>query len=263
MQVLGIDIGGTGIKAAPVDLTTGTLAGERVKLPTPRPAVPDVIAGVLRDLAKGFGWTGPIGITFPGVVINGITTTAHNLGQAWIGLDTRALFAEATGLEVTVINDADAAGVAEMKFGAGAGRAGDRGDADIRHGDRQRPVPGRHPGAEHRVRPHRDPRPGRGEAGPPSGPRNCTTSAGAAGPAGSMSTCGHVEALVAPDLFIIGGGISRKADKFMPAAEQHAGRASSPQRCTTTRASSVPRWDRLSEPRVGALSPRVSRPRAT
>ena len=102
MQVLGIDIGGTGIKAAPVDLTTGTLAGERVKVPTPRPAVPDVIAGVVRDLAKGFGWTGPAGITFPGVVINGITMTAHNLDPAWIGLDARALFAEATGLEVAV-----------------------------------------------------------------------------------------------------------------------------------------------------------------
>jgi polyphosphate glucokinase len=215
VQVLGIDIGGTGIKAAPVDLTTGTLAGERVKLPTPRPAVPDVIAGVVRDLAKGFGWTGPAGITFPGVVVNGITMTAHNLDPAWIGLDTRALFAEATGLEVAVLNDADAAGVAEMKFGAGAGERGTVmmltfgtgiGSALFRAGTL---VPNTEFG---HIEIH-----GHDAESRASERAKVLHDLSWGSWAGRVDNyLDHVEALVAPDLFIIGGGISRKADKFIP-----------------------------------------------
>ena len=215
MQVLGVDIGGTGIKAAPVDLTTGTLAGERVKVDTPRPAVPDVIAGVLRDLAKGFGWTGPAGITFPGVVINGITMTAHNLDPTWIGLDARALFAEATGLEVTVINDADAAGVAEMKFGAGAGEPGTVmmltfgtgiGSALFRAGIL---VPNTEFG---HIEIH-----GHDAESRASERAKVLHDLSWGSWAGRVDNyLDHVEALVAPDLFIIGGGISRKADKFIP-----------------------------------------------
>ncbi len=215
MQVLGIDIGGTGIKAAPVDLTTGTLAGERVKVPTPRPAVPDVIAGVVRDLAKGFGWTGPAGITFPGVVINGITMTAHNLDPAWIGLDARALFAEATGLEVAVLNDADMAGVAEMKFGAGAGEQGTVmmltfgtgiGSALFRAGPL---VPNTEFG---HIEIH-----GHDAESRASERAKVLHDLSWGSWAGRVDNyLDHVEALVAPDLFIIGGGISRKADKFIP-----------------------------------------------
>jgi polyphosphate glucokinase len=215
VQVLGIDIGGTGIKAAPVDLTTGTLAGERVKVPTPRPAVPDVIAGVVRDLAKGFGWTGPAGITFPGVVINGITMTAHNLDPAWIGLDARALFAEATGLEVAVLNDADMAGVAEMKFGAGAGEQGTVmmltfgtgiGSALFRAGTL---VPNTEFG---HIEIH-----GHDAESRASERAKVLHDLSWGSWAGRVDNyLGHVEALVAPDLFIIGGGISRKADKFIP-----------------------------------------------
>ncbi|HEX9536608.1 MAG TPA: ROK family protein [Streptosporangiaceae bacterium] len=215
MQVLGIDIGGTGIKAAPVDLTTGTLAGERVKVPTPRPAVPDVIAGVVRDLAKGFGWTGPAGITFPGVVINGITMTAHNLDPAWIGLDARALFAEATGLEVAVLNDADMAGVAEMKFGAGAGEQGTVmmltfgtgiGSALFRAGTL---VPNTEFG---HIEIH-----GHDAESRASERAKVLHDLSWGSWAGRVDNyLDHVEALVAPDLFIIGGGISRKADKFIP-----------------------------------------------
>ena len=215
MQVLGIDIGGTGIKAAPVDLTTGTLAGERVKVPTPRPAVPDVIAGVVRDLAKGFGWTGPAGITFPGVVINGITMTAHNLDPAWIGLDARALFAEATGLEVALLNDADMAGVAEMKFGAGAGEQGTVmmltfgtgiGSALFRAGTL---VPNTEFG---HIEIH-----GHDAESRASERAKVLHDLSWGSWAGRVDNyLDHVEALVAPDLFIIGGGISRKADKFIP-----------------------------------------------
>jgi len=124
MDVLGIDIGGSGIKAAPVDVTTGDLTADRVKVPTPRPALPDAIAGAVKELVADFSWSGPIGMTFPGVVIGGVTRTAANLDPAWIGLDARALFGRAAGTEVSLLNDADAAGVAEMTFGAGAGVPG-------------------------------------------------------------------------------------------------------------------------------------------
>ena len=124
MDVLGIDIGGSGIKAAPVDVTAGTLSAERVKVATPRPARPQPIADAVAALVAGFGWTGPAGITFPGVVVSGVAHSAANLDPAWLGLDAAALFGGATGLPVTVLNDADAAGLAEMRFGAGRGELG-------------------------------------------------------------------------------------------------------------------------------------------
>ena len=123
-HVLGVDIGGTGIKAAPVDLDTGTLGSERVKLDTPHPSEPEAVAGVVSELVTRFSWTGPAGITFPGVVADGIIRTAANVDKSWIGTDANKLFGTATGLTVTVINDADAAGLAEMRFGAGVGQKG-------------------------------------------------------------------------------------------------------------------------------------------
>ena len=124
MHALGIDIGGSGIKAAPVDVATGKLLAERQKIPTPRPALPEAVADVVKQLSTSFSWSGPVGITFPGVVIDGVTRTAANLDPAWIGLDAGALFDKATGNPVRVLNDADAAGVAEMTFGAGVGDNG-------------------------------------------------------------------------------------------------------------------------------------------
>lgn len=124
MHILGVDIGGTGIKAAPVDTDTGTLISERIKIATPHPAAPGPIADVVAELVQKFSWTGRVGVAFPGVIMNGVTRTAANLSKDWIGLDARALFGKATGLGVSLVNDADAAGVAEMKFGAGAGHAG-------------------------------------------------------------------------------------------------------------------------------------------
>jgi len=124
MHALGIDIGGTGIKAAPVDVETGKLLADRQKIETPRPALPDAIADVVKQLTTAFSWSGPIGITFPGVVTDGLIRTAANLDPAWIGVDAGQLFGKATANPVRVLNDADAAGVAEMTFGAGVGQRG-------------------------------------------------------------------------------------------------------------------------------------------
>ena len=120
----GIDIGGTGMKAAPVDLATGRLTGERYRIDTPQPAVPEAMALVVRELVEKFGWSGPAGVAFPAVVRHGVVFSAANIDPSWIGVDADALFTEASGCDVTVLNDADAAGVAEMRYGAGRGRTG-------------------------------------------------------------------------------------------------------------------------------------------
>lgn len=119
----GIDIGGSGMKAAPVDLATGQLTAERFKILTPRPAAPDAMADVVAELVTNFGWTGPVGVAFPGVIRGGIARTAANLDKAWIGTDADALFTKASGCDVHVVNDADAAGLAEIRYGIGRERA--------------------------------------------------------------------------------------------------------------------------------------------
>lgn len=126
MHIFGVDIGGSGIKGAPVDLDLGDLADERYKVLTPHPATPDAVADGVKEVVGHFGWTGPVGITFPGVVTGGATIrTAANVDKSWIDVDARALLSERIGgLPVTVVNDADAAGVAEVQFGAGRDRQG-------------------------------------------------------------------------------------------------------------------------------------------
>lgn len=126
MHIFGVDIGGSGIKGAPVDLDLGDLADERYKVLTPHPATPDAVADGVKEVVDHFGWTGPVGITFPGVVTGGATIrTAANVDKSWIDVDARALLSERIGgLPVTVVNDADAAGVAEVQFGAGRDRQG-------------------------------------------------------------------------------------------------------------------------------------------
>jgi polyphosphate glucokinase len=124
MKALGIDIGGTGIKGAPVDLSTGKLLADRKKVATPHPATPEAVTEVVREVAQSFGWTGAVGATFPGVVTGGTIRTAANVDRSWIGTDAAALFGKAIGTDVVVLNDADAAGIAEMTFGAGAGVKG-------------------------------------------------------------------------------------------------------------------------------------------
>lgn len=118
-QAFGIDIGGSGMKAAPVRLAIGELTHERFKILTPHPATPDAMAPVVAELVTHFDWEGPVGVTFPGVVRRGVIYSAANLDKSWIGVDADALFTTASGQDVHVVNDADAAGLAEVRFGAG------------------------------------------------------------------------------------------------------------------------------------------------
>lgn len=120
----GIDVGGSGMKAAPVDLTTGQLAKERQRISTPQPATPDAMAPVVVELVDHFEWPGPVGVSFPSVVHHGVARSAANIDPSWIGTDIDAVFTEATGRPVHVINDADAAGLAEVRYGAGRDRDG-------------------------------------------------------------------------------------------------------------------------------------------
>lgn len=116
----GVDIGGSGIKAAPVDLATGRLAADRVKVATPQPSKPDAVADVVAEITERFGWEGPVGITLPCVIKSGRAMTAANVDADWLGLDATALFASRLGrsaADVVVVNDADAAGVAEVSHG--------------------------------------------------------------------------------------------------------------------------------------------------
>jgi polyphosphate glucokinase len=121
----GVDVGGSGIKGGIVDLDTGQLIGDRFKLLTPQPATPPAVAKTIADVVNEFGWTGPLGVTYPGVVTNGIVRTAANVDRAWIGTNASEIIgAKLNGTEVTVLNDADAAGLAEERYGAGKDKSG-------------------------------------------------------------------------------------------------------------------------------------------
>ncbi|MFQ5570197.1 MAG: polyphosphate--glucose phosphotransferase [Rhodothermales bacterium] len=124
MDILGVDIGGSGIKAAPVNIDTGDLTEKRHRIDTPHPATPETVARVVAHLTRHFDWHGPVGITLPARVKNGIALTAANIDASWIGTDAGAAFARETGCPSLVINDADAAALAEMAFGAGRGHTG-------------------------------------------------------------------------------------------------------------------------------------------
>ncbi|GBF05662.1 ROK domain-containing protein [Deinococcus aerius] len=212
--ILGIDIGGSGIKGAPVDTATGKLMAERHRIPTPEGARPDAVKDVVAELVRHFGHQGPVGVTFPGIVQHGKTLSAANVDKGWIGLDADALFTQATGRDVTLINDADAAGLAEARFGAGAGVSGvvmlltfgtGIGSALIHDGVL---VPNTEFGhlwlkgdkeaeawASDRARERDD--------------LNWKQWAKRA-----STYLQHLEGLFSPDLFIIGGGISKKAEKW-------------------------------------------------
>jgi polyphosphate glucokinase len=222
-HVLGIDIGGSGMKAAPVDTATGQFLADRQKLMTPQPATPEALAKVVEQLVRSFDWTGLAGITFPGVVVDGVIWTAANLDPSWLGVDAGKLFGSETNLTATVLNDADAAGVAEIHFGAGKGVSGtvllvtlgtgigsalfidgvlvpntEFGHIEI-HGKDAEKHASDHAREEHDL---------------------------------SWSDWARrvdeylerMEALLSPGLIIIGGGVSRKSSKFLPllAARTHA-----------------------------------------
>jgi polyphosphate glucokinase len=215
MQALGIDIGGTGIKGAPVDLATGQLVTDRKKIATPRPATPEAVKEVVKELAQSFGWTGVVGATFPGVVVNGTIRTAANVDKSWIGTDAASLFGKAIGADVAVLNDADAAGIAEMTFGAGVGVKGtvlmltfgtgvgsalfvdgvlvpntEFGHIEIRGKD-----------AEKRASE-------RGKTDHGWGWKDWTERV--------SEYLQHIEALLSPGLIIVGGGISKESEKWVP-----------------------------------------------
>jgi polyphosphate glucokinase len=217
MHVLGIDIGGTGIKAAPVDVTTGKLLADRQKIETPHPALPDAVADVVKKLTTSFDWSGPVGITFPGVVTNGVTRTAANMDPVWVGLDAASMLGQAAGnpVRMRLLNDADAAGLAEMKFGAGVGEKGtvlmltfgtgigsalftggmlvpntEFGHVEIRGEDAEKR-------ASERAKVLHDLSWGKW--------------------AGRVDEyLQHIEAVLSPDLFIVGGGVSKQAEKWVP-----------------------------------------------
>ena len=123
-ECFGIDIGGSGIKGAPVDVVRGELRGKRKRIKTPQPATPDAVADVVARVVEHFAYVGPIGCALPSVVQRGVVRSAANIDDAWIGVEGEALFSERLGQRVKLLNDADAAGIAEMKFGAGRSEQG-------------------------------------------------------------------------------------------------------------------------------------------
>jgi len=124
MRVLGVDIGGSGIKGAPVDTRRGKLLADRHRITTPQPATPAAVSSAVRDLVREFDWKGPVGCAVPAVVQRGFVRTAANIADAWLGVHAPRLFRKTLKRTVTVVNDADAAGYAEMHFGAGRRRDG-------------------------------------------------------------------------------------------------------------------------------------------
>ncbi len=215
MKILGIDIGGTGIKGAPVDTAKGTMLAERHRIPTPNPSKPDAVADVVAELAQHFQWKGPIGCTFPAIVKGGVVYSAANVDSAWIGTNGQVLLEQKTNCPVTLVNDGDAAGIAEMQFGAGKGHGGvvimltfgtgigssifidgkllpntELGHLEIRGKD-----------AEHRASDHiRQTK----ELSWPKWAERVD------------EYLQRVEFLFSPDLFIIGGGVSKKHERFLP-----------------------------------------------
>lgn len=215
---VGIDIGGTGIKVGPVDLEKGTLLAARSRAETPHPATPAAVVEVVRELLDRFDESGPLGVTLPSVVLHGVVKTASNIDGSWIGTDAVALFSAATGRPSGVVNDADAAGMAELRYGAGKGVRGvvvlvtlgtgigsglfvdgtlvpnsELGHLHLHHGDAEK-------WAAESAR-ERDQL--------------------------SWKEWAHrvsnylelVESLLWPDLFIVGGGVSKQSDKFLPLIE--------------------------------------------
>ncbi|MDY6996515.1 MAG: ROK family protein [Actinomycetota bacterium] len=212
----GIDVGGSGVKGGVVDLDTGALIGERFKLATPQPATPDAVAKTIAEVVAHFGWDGPLGVTYPGVVTGGTVRTAANVDKGWIGADAEKVISGALGgQQVTVLNDADAAGLAEEKFGAGRDNSGvivlltfgtGIGSAVIHNGVLlpntefgHLEVGGKE--AEHRaassVKERKD-----------WSYERWTQEV--------TKVLVAIENAIWPDLFIAGGGISRKADKWIP-----------------------------------------------
>jgi polyphosphate glucokinase len=212
----GIDFGGSGIKGAPVDTEAGEFTEERVRIDTPRPSTPDAVAGVFADLLATFpSSTGPVGVTVPGVVVKGVVHSAANIDKHWIGEDMDRLITDRTGRDVHVVNDADAAGLAEVRYGAAKGRRGlvivttlgtGIGSALVYDGVLI-------PNSEL----------GHIEIDGHDAEKRAASSAKEREDlsyeewAGRLTTYYRkLERLFSPELFVVGGGVSKKADKFLP-----------------------------------------------
>src|SRR5918998_6396308 len=215
MNVFGIDIGGSGIKGAPVDTRSGELLEERVRIKTPKPATPEAIVGTAVEVVREAGWQGPVGCGFPAVVKGGVVQTAANIDKAAIGFDLRAALLRELDASVSVVNDADAAGLAEMRWGAGREEDGvvlmltlgtgigtslfvggrlvpntEFGHIEVRGKD-----------AEHRA----------------SDRARKRDDLSWKEYANRLDEYLHkIEDLLWPDLIVVGGGISKKAEKFFP-----------------------------------------------
>jgi len=218
MHILGIDVGGSGIKGAPVDTETGNLLADRVRIKTPKGAEPQPVAEVVAEIAKSFDWKEPIGIGFPAPIKAGVAMMAANVSEKWVGLNADELFTKITGCDCTMINDADAAGLAEMEFGAGKGQPGTvilitlgtgigtaifhRGkllpNTEFGHLD----MKGRD--AEHRAS---------------DAVRQLEDLSWKKYAKRLNKYLAEMQKLFWPDLFIIGGGISKKSDKYIPLLE--------------------------------------------
>ena len=212
--VLGIDIGGSGIKGALVDISRGDLHTDRHRIDTPQPATPEAVGEAVAEIVRHFDYAGAVGVTFPAVVRNGVTHTAANVDDAWIGFHAREHFQDVLGLEVTVLNDADAAGVAEVAFGAGRGLGGTLfvltfgtgiGSAVFANGELLPNTELGHIQLDGReVEPWASDRARKDEG--------LSWKKWAKRVDAYLN---YLDMLFSPDLFILGGGVSKKSDKFL------------------------------------------------
>ena len=217
----GIDIGGTGIKGALVDLEQGVLAGERVRIPTPQPATVPAVLDTVAAVVEQAGWNGPLGCTFPGIVRHGVVGSAANVDHSWIGTDLAAELSGRLGHPVTVLNDADAAGIAEMRFGAGRGVPGVVLIATLGTGIGTALfvdgllVPNTEFG-------HLEIDGYDAEKRAASSVKTNEALSYQDWSARLQRYFSHVEMLLSPDLIIVGGGISKKSEKFLPRLDLQA-----------------------------------------
>ncbi len=218
-RAFGVDVGGSGVKGGIVDLSTGKLVGDRFKLPTPQPATPPAVAKTIAAVVNEFNWTGPLGVTYPGVVTEGVVRTAANVDKSWIGTNARDMIsAELNGQKLVVLNDADAAGLAEQHYGAGRDKHGvvvlltfgtGIGSALIHNGVLLPNTEFGHLDVDGKEAEH----------------RAASSVRDRKGWSYQKWAKQVTKVLIAyenafwPDLFIAGGGISRKADKWLPLLE--------------------------------------------
>ncbi|MCC3264514.1 ROK family protein [Arthrobacter gengyunqii] len=223
--VIGIDIGGTGIKGGIVDLTKGKLIGDRFRIPTPQPATPEAVAGVVGQIVaelssrpEGPGTDVPVGVTFPAIIQHGIARSAANVDKSWVDTDVDGLLTNALNREVQVMNDADAAGLAEARYGAGRGVEGTVlvitlgtgiGSALISNG---KLVPNAELG-------HLEIDGVDAETRASASARERDNISWEEYAQRLQRYFSHVEFLFSPDLFVVGGGISKRSEDFLPLLE--------------------------------------------